>query len=64
MYTPMNTTTLTNDQRTQLVAALVAAMVKRGDIFEDQMLQARDDLMAASDEDLREAAEELGLENF
>lgn len=64
MYTPMNTTTLTNDQRTQLVAALVAAMVKRGEIFEDQMLQARDDLMAASDEDLREAAEELGLENF
>lgn len=64
MYTPMNSTALTTDQRVRIVAALVAAMVKRGEIFEDQMLQARDDLMAASDEDLLEAAEELGLENF
>lgn len=64
MYTPMNSTALTTDQRTRIVAAIVAAMVKRGEIFEDQMLQARDDLMAASDEDLLEAAEELGLKDF
>lgn len=60
----MNSTALTTDQRTRIVAAIVAAMVKRGEIFEDQMLQARDDLMAASDEDLLEAAEELGLKDF
>lgn len=55
------TTKLTEDQRIHLVAALVAAMVKRGEIFEDQMIEARDDLMASSDEELIEAAEELGL---
>ncbi len=58
----MNDTHLTEDQRMQIVAALVAAMVKRGEIFEDQMLEARNDLMAASDDELREACEEMGLE--
>jgi hypothetical protein len=53
---------LTEEQRIDLVAALVAAMVKRGHIFEDQMLQTRDDLMAADAEDLLEACEELGIE--
>ena len=52
---------MTEDQRIDLVATIVAAMVKRGEIFEDQMLELRDELMAASDEDLLEAAEELGL---
>lgn len=55
---------MTTEQRTELVAALVAAMVKRGEIFEDQMLQLRDELMASSDEELLEAAEELGVEKF
>jgi len=50
---------MNEDQRIQIVAALVAAMVKRGEIFEDQMLQARDELMAASDEELLKAYEEL-----
>jgi hypothetical protein len=50
---------MNEEQRIQIVAALVAAMVKRGDIFEDQMLQARDELMAASDEELLETCEEL-----
>ena len=36
-------------------------MVKRGDIFEDQMLEARNDLMASTDEELLEACEEMGL---
>lgn len=53
---------MTTDQRTEIVAALVAAMVKRGEIFEDQMLEARNELMAASDEELLEAAEELAVE--
>jgi hypothetical protein len=47
------------EQRIQIVAALVAAMVKRGEIFEDQMLQARDELMAASDQGLIDACEDL-----
>jgi hypothetical protein len=55
---------LTNDQRIDIVAALVAAMVKRGHIFEDQMLQARDEFMAADDEELRDACEELGIEGW
>jgi polyhydroxyalkanoate synthesis regulator phasin len=55
---------MTTEQRTEIVAALVAAMVKRGEIFEDQMLQLRDELMASSDEELLEAAEELGVEKF
>jgi len=50
---------MTHDERIQLVASLVAAMLKRGDIFEDQMLQARDDLMAADDYELLEVWEEL-----
>lgn len=50
---------MNEEQRIQIVAALVAAMVKRGDIFEDQMLQARDELMTASDEELLETCEEL-----
>ncbi len=58
----MTQTTLTEDQRIDLIAAMVAAMVKRGDVFEDQMIETRNDLMAASDEDLLEAAEELGIE--
>lgn len=53
---------LTEDQRIEIVAALVAALVKRRHIVEDQMLQARDDLMAISDEDLREVCEELAPE--
>ena len=52
-------TELTEEQRIDVVASLVAAMVKQGHIFEDQMLQARDDLMVASDEELLEACEEL-----
>lgn len=52
---------MTHDERIQLVASLVAAMLKRGDIFEDQMLQARDDLMAADDHELLEAIDEMGL---
>jgi phage terminase large subunit-like protein len=55
-------TKLTEEQRIDVVAALVAAMVKQGHIFEDQMLQARDDLMAADDEELRETCEELGVD--
>lgn len=55
-------TKLTEDQRIDLVAGLVAAMVKRGHIFEDQMLQAREDLMAATDEELLETCEELGVD--
>lgn len=58
----MTQTTLTEDQRIDLIAAMVAAMVKRGDVFEDQMIETRNDLMQASDEDLLEAAEELGIE--
>ncbi len=50
---------MTHDERIQVVAAIVAAMVKRGDIFEDQMLQARDDLMAADDLELLEVFAEL-----
>jgi hypothetical protein len=50
---------MTHDERIQIVAAVVAAMVKRGDIFEDQMLQARDDLMAADDLELLEVFAEL-----
>lgn len=50
---------LTEDQRIEIVAALVAALVKRRHIVEDQMLQARDDLMVVSDEDLCEVWEEL-----
>lgn len=53
---------LAEDQRIDIVAALVAALVKRRHIVEDQMLQARDDLMAASDEDLHEVCEELAPE--
>jgi hypothetical protein len=49
---------LTEDQRINIVAALV----KRRHIVEDQMLQARDDLMEASDEDLHEVCEELAPE--
>lgn len=60
----MTSTTLTEDQRIDLVAAMVAAMVKRGEIFEDQMVQARDELMASSDEELFEAAEELGVKKI
>ena len=62
----MNTTTppLTEDQRIHVVAALVAAMVKQGHIFEDQMLQARDELMAATDEELRETCEELAPDEW
>lgn len=58
------TTALTEDQRLEIVAALVAAMVKRGEIFEDQMIEARNELIASSDEDLLEAAEALGVEKF
>lgn len=58
------TTALTEDQRLEIVAALVAAMVKRGEIFEDQMIEARNELTASSDEDLLEAAEDLGVEKF
>jgi hypothetical protein len=50
---------MTHDERIQIVAAVVAAMVKRGDIFEDQMLQARDDLMATDDLELLEVFAEL-----
>jgi hypothetical protein len=62
----MNTTTppLTEDQRIHVVAALVAAMVKQGHIFEDQMLQARDELMAATDEELRETCEDLAPDEW
>lgn len=56
--------TLTEEQRIDLVAGIVAAMVKRGDIFEDQMIEARDDLMAATDEELLEVSEELGLRDL
>ena len=55
-------TKLTEEQRIDLVAGLVAAMVKQGHIFEDQMLQAREDLMAATDEELLETCEELGVD--
>ena len=50
---------MNEEQRIQIVAALVAALVKRGEIFEDQMLQARDELMAVSDEELFETCKEL-----
>ncbi len=51
---------ITNDQRIDLVSGLVASMLKGGEIFEDQMLQLRDDLMNAADEDLQEARDSRG----
>lgn len=50
---------MNQDQRIQIVAALVASLVKRGEIFEDQMLRAREDLIVASNEELLETCEEL-----
>lgn len=52
---------MTHDERIDAVATLVAAMVKSGDIFEDQMLELRDDLMAATDDELVEACLEFSF---
>jgi len=51
--------TINNEQRIDIVATIVAAMLKRGEIFEDQMLQLRDELFAASEEQLQETCEEF-----
>lgn len=59
----MTTTTLTEDQRANIIATIVARMVKRGDIFENQMIDLRNELAAADDEHLLEMCEELGIEN-
>lgn len=58
------TAPLTEDQRIHVVAALVAATVKQGHIFEDQILHARDDLITATDEELREICEELSPDEW
>jgi hypothetical protein len=52
---------MTHDERIDAVAGLVAVMVKRGDIFEDQMLELRDDLMTATDDELVEACLEYSF---
>lgn len=55
---------MTEEQRIHLVAAIVAAIVKRGEIFEDQMLQARDEFMAASNQCLADVAGDLQVVGF
>jgi polyhydroxyalkanoate synthesis regulator phasin len=57
----MEPTGMTYDERIDAVATLVAAMVKSGDIFEDQMLELRDDLMTATDDELVEACLEYAF---
>lgn len=52
---------MTTDERIDVVAGLVAVMVKSGDIFEDQMLELRNDLMAATDDELVEACLEYSF---
>lgn len=52
---------MTTDERIDVVAGLVAVMLKCGDIFEHQMLELRDDLMAATDDELVEACLEYSF---
>jgi len=52
---------MTHDERIDAVATLVAVMVKSGDIFEDQMIELRNDLMTATDDELVEACLEYSF---